>query len=370
MSHELLFDVDTGDASIVYVGDVPWHGYGFQVTEISAVEAMQKIGSDFRIEKVQNVCLNPFNDDITVVEAYTLWRPPLPKYGLDAEVIGQVGADYVPINTDEIAAGLDAKNGDEPPVTKLWPVVSHGVVSAGTRVFFSLAGGEFEINGNPVVLFVNLRDNKMGTGAFDISVGGIRMICRNTFDAAGSSNLISANIRHTGNAATEVNERLKLIAQAQKAMNKTEEVCKEMAETQLTDEDVATLLEKTYPMKRPTPKFRLAKELEDDPKGAEIFRRIHGIELASFLKSQESGEDLTMTYRAGVVDEMNAYNSQDKNEAHGSAWAYFNAVTSYVDHVQVIRGSDESRALYKGFGKGADAKIRAYSACAALAEKN
>jgi Domain of unknown function (DUF932) len=368
MSHEILFRQDTGAASLVYVGEIPWHGFGFQVERITAVEAMELIGSDYRIEKVQNVCLSPYDGEIEVVNAYTLWKPPLPMYGLPAEVIGQVGEDYVPIHTDDVARGLDATNGDEPPVTDRWPVVSHGIVSGGTRVFFSLNGGEFEVHGNPVVCFVNIRDVKSGNGAFDISVGGVRMICRNTFEAAGSSALISANVRHTGNATNEINERLKLIAQAQKAMGRMEDECKQMAEVRLTDDDVQTLLEKTFPQKRPTPKFRLAKELETDPKGAEIFRRIHGVELASFLQQQDSGEDLIATYRAGVVDEMNLYNSLDTNEAHGSAWAYFNGVTAYVDHTQLVRGSDESRALYKGFGKGAEAKIRAYAACVDMAK--
>src|SRR5215471_13829867 len=154
MSHELLQDVESGAYSIVYTGDVPWHGYGFKVEKITAVEAMELIGSDFEIRKQQNVCLSPFDDSITVVEAYTLWRPPLPKYGLDAEVIGQVGQDYVPILTRDIAEGLDAKNDGEKAVTDLWPVTTHGLVSSGTRVFYSLEGGEFEINGNPVILFV------------------------------------------------------------------------------------------------------------------------------------------------------------------------------------------------------------------------
>jgi len=316
------------------------------------------------------VCLSPYTNEITVVESYTLWRPPLPKYGLDAETIGNVGKDYTPIHTDEIARGLDAKNGDEPPVTDRSPVVSHGIVSGGTRVFYSLDGGFFKVKGCDVACYVNLRDNKMGTGAFDISVGGVRMICKNTFDAAGSSALISANIRHTTNAPNEVNERLKLIHQAQKALGRMEDECNLMADCRLSDDDVAHLLAKTYPEKRPTPKFRLAKELESDPNGADIFRRLHGVELKSFLESFDNGEDSVATYRAGVIDEWNAFNGDDINEAKGSAWAFFNGVTSYVDHRQVMRGSDEARALYKGFGKGADAKIRAYAACVDLATKN
>lgn len=374
MSHELLFVPGTEPrvASIIYTGKTPWHGFGIAHTskKLKALEAVEEIGSAYEIVKVQNVCPHPdgVSEEFMFTSGYTLWRPPLSKYGLNEwDEFGQVSEDYVPISTAMVAALLDAKGDDGKAITDRWPVATHGIVSRGTRVFFSLDGGTFTVAGEDVQGYVNVRDVKTGKGTFDISVGGTVMVCRNTFDQAGSNRWVSADIRHVGDIEHEIRVRLAMIAEAQDAMNRMKDELNLMADTRLSDKDVKMLLEKTYPGKTPTRTFQLAKSLEASGK-EEMFKKLYGVDLTAYLAQKADQEDNVMIYRAGVATAWDEYNGNDERKAHGTAWAFHNAVTGYVDHQMAVRGTDESRAVNRAFGKGNEAKSRAYAACVQLAK--
>lgn len=182
MAHDLNFE--NGEASLVYVGDVPWHGLGTRLESAPATaqEAITAAHLDWQVE------LRPvyaggkgmfYNipSRQAVVRADQWGQENCPVYGL-------VGPEYVPLQNRDAFTFFD-------------PVVGSGAVSyetagslgKGERVWVLArvkgAKGEFAIKGKDVVQkYLLLANGHDGRTAVRVRFTPVRVVCQNTLSFA------------------------------------------------------------------------------------------------------------------------------------------------------------------------------------------
>ena len=102
MSHNLM--IQNGEASMMYVGGVPWHGLGTALDKpATAEEAIQAARLDWQVKKLPLYASDGDN---------SLLRLPVPdKYAVAREnsldVLGVVGSSYTPVQNREAFAFFD-----------------------------------------------------------------------------------------------------------------------------------------------------------------------------------------------------------------------------------------------------------------------
>ena len=125
MSHNLM--IQNGEASMMYVGGVPWHGLGTALDKpATAEEAIQAARLDWTVKKLPLYASDGDN---------SLLRLPVPdKYAVAREnsldVLGVVGSSYTTVQNREAFAFFD-------PIVGKQAAVYHtaGALGKGERVW-------------------------------------------------------------------------------------------------------------------------------------------------------------------------------------------------------------------------------------------
>lgn len=184
MAHELNFE--NGEASLMYVGELPWHGLGTRLETApgTAQEAITAAHLDWEVE-LKSVYAGGKGMFYNVPSRQAVVRAD--KWGQeDCPVYGLVGSEYVPLQNRDAFTFFD-------------PVVGSGAVSyetagslgQGERVWVLAkvkgAKGEFAIKGKDVVQkYLLLSNGHDGRTAVQVRFTPIRVVCQNTLSFAFS----------------------------------------------------------------------------------------------------------------------------------------------------------------------------------------
>ena len=122
MSHNLL--IQNGEASMMYVGGLPWHGLGTRLDRpATAKEAIQAAHLDWQVRKLPLCAVDGL-----------LHLPVRDRYGVardgSLDVLGVVGRDYTPVQNREAFAFFD-------PIVGKNAAIYHtaGALGRGERVW-------------------------------------------------------------------------------------------------------------------------------------------------------------------------------------------------------------------------------------------
>ncbi len=182
MAHELNFE--NGEASMMYVGDVPWHGLGtrLETAPETAQEAITAAHLDWEVE-LRPIYAGGKGMFYNIPSRQAVVRTD--KWGQeDCPVYGLVGPDYIPLQNRDAFTFFD-------------PVVGSGAVSyetagslgKGERVWVlaKVTGpkGEFAIKGKDVVQkYLLLANGHDGRTAVRVRFTPVRVVCQNTLSFA------------------------------------------------------------------------------------------------------------------------------------------------------------------------------------------
>lgn len=192
--HELE-QTEDGKASMVYTGEVPWHGLGTVVPEgVTTKEALELSRANFNVEIGQLYT----GDNVPVQARFTYRKVVHPDGREEKQILGHhVGMEWHPLQNADAFAWFD------PFLTEgLCTIESAGVIRNGARVWVLAKIKQDPIEvvpGDVVDRYILLGNSHDGRAALSVGFTPIRVVCSNTLSAAINSDASKIiRIRHTG----------------------------------------------------------------------------------------------------------------------------------------------------------------------------
>jgi len=320
--------------TMMYAGDVPWHGLGCRVPEnVTSDEAIVCAGLDWEVEcrplYTKLCCKMPTFSE--VADAQAVVRK-------DTETaLGVVGSRYKPIQNREAFNFFDDVVGE-----KLAIYHTAGSLSYGRKVWILAQLPEDLVIGRDDVInqFLLLSTSHDGSGTLRMLFTPVRVVCQNTLNIAlqgGKGEGIA--IRHTENATRRAEDAVRSLKLARKYYKAFGDEARKMLKTRFSLEQMHMLSEVLF-------------EAKDDGNVP--------------TRTQNNRDKLLNLYEGGtgIVSDI-----------RGTEWAAFNAVTEYADHVRSTRTSDgitenEARLHANWFGSGALLKQNGYDAIKTISARS
>jgi phage/plasmid-like protein (TIGR03299 family) len=338
MAHELHFE--NGEAAMMYVGDVPWHGLGtrLETPPKTAEAAIRAARLDWEVG------LKP----VFAGEKGRFYRIPdrqavvrLDKWGEeDCPVYGLVGAGYTPLQNISAFEFFD-------------PVVGSGSVSyetagslgQGERVWVLAAvkgeKSQFAVKGIDVVQkYLLLSNGHDGRTAVQVRFTPVRVVCQNTLSYALKDKADLFRIYHDSRMHRRLDDAQEKVREILGHYDDIEKWCHQFAACEMVEKRLEQYLTGVFP--EPA-----RKRGQTDKSFAEAIIKVKGLR-----------DDTTRLFCEGK--------GNDVPGIRGTLWAAYNGVTELVDH-HWHYNSPWQRMNSVCFGDGERLKHRAFDqACAML----
>jgi phage/plasmid-like protein (TIGR03299 family) len=324
-----------GRREMAYTGETPWHGLGTRVEGLQSTEAMQ-----YAAGLTWTVSTRPVT--------YTGATGPLSADGQRAvarddndTLLGMVTDRYHPIQNTQAFECLDALVAEGAAI-----VETAGSIQGGKRVWALATLPEtFEVlPGDRVAPYVLVSWGHTGKHSLEVRLTPVRVVCNNTLDMA-TSGRAQVSIRHSANAKIRIEEARNALGLVRKQIKETQAAYATLAAQPVSRKDAKSYFETVFPAP-------VAPESPDKAEARtyqEKLDRWNGVQ-AEILKLYSTGKGLEIP---GVRD---------------TAWAAYNAVTEYVDHVYPItQAGTLSVARQESAAFGSYAAVKAEALSLALA---
>jgi phage/plasmid-like protein (TIGR03299 family) len=325
MAHNLA--TINGRTAMAYQGETPWHQLGTRFPSITSIDqALTGAALDWTV-RLEDLAL--------VSDGRKVSNKAVVRDG-DNTIIDIVSGSYKPIQNAE-AFGIFA-----PAVEKFGLTIeSAGALGKGERVWmlFRLPVDVAPVPGDDVRGYGLAITGHNGTQACEFRPTPIRVVCQNTLNAATGADVRGVrtskgqvfSIMHLGDVKTQVKQASALVERAMDAMKATGDTFASLAAKRLTPDQIKGYIESVFP--------------SEDGK----------ISDAIALKRAEVAR---LTWE-GVGAEL----AMSATDGQPNAWAVYNAVTEYFDHVLTGRAKSDKTAAVANrsaiFGAGADVKALA-----------
>lgn len=358
MSHNLMKDVMFGARFLGY-REAGWHQLGQVVQEkLTAREAVIKTRLDynvtledlfFRISEPDGSRTYPVDNQLAIV------RHPVDNNG-EYKVFGYVTDKYTPLSNLEIADYMDIV------IDKKWHLETVGALGDGETFFMTVYLGEYKMpNGDKIKQYLLVKDVKNGRTKIKFFVVNLRVVCQNTMLAAERTAGLKAEFIHREDIHTNLDFRLKFMAELKRAREDTQAGLITMFNTVLNDDLIKLVLERVYrDAKRPD-----RAKLTDTYKEDDIPVEYHEF-FRTAKKSQEVFEffeNRTQRMREGAMVLLNEFNTANPSVAN-TGYALYNAITELADWREGKSIQSASEGLM--FGDRASEKIRAWETILSL----
>lgn len=328
MSHEL--DFTTGQAAIAYRGNVPWHGYGFEMPANAPIETWLE-AAKLNWEVRQRPVWTQLNEDTPTTKIERMRALVRSDTG---DVLSVVGDKYKVVQPREVLEFFRDLVKDQG-----FEIETAGALAGGARVWALAKTGEsFKAGKDDAVaaylLLATSYDKKFATTA---QFTGIRVVCNNTMTIALNQG------EHQGDSTVfrvpHCTEFDAFSAKAQLGLlgggwQQYQTDVQKLVATPISKDDAI--------------KFFL--------------------ELSGFDKAKTLEEQTTVNYFTRKL--LTSYEhapGQQLTSADGTLWGVVNAVTHFTDHVRRARDRG-SRVNSSWFGPSAQMKRDAWDKAMELAE--
>ncbi len=310
-------EVVNGQASMVYHGDVPWHGLGKHFTRrLSVGEALKESGADYQVERWNMGYIEPKTEDLYAAEdVFACVRTD------NKEALGFVGKDYV------IVQNRDAFNFLSPIIEASEGVIeTMGVLGKGERAWalIKLPDHIVVTKRDEIGKYVLVYNGFNGKTKIRAKYTPIRVVCQNTLSMALAGIDTEVGIRHTTNVQSVLAEAHKVMGMANAVSTAITPVYQKMAATSITEAKLKEFIATLVPIAKDAKRTARAEAVR-----AEIMR----------LHEVGKGADFS----------------------RGTIWGAYNAVTEYVDHVFSGKNDADTRLNTIWWGAGEELKVAAFN---------
>jgi phage/plasmid-like protein (TIGR03299 family) len=313
---------------MAYFGTTPWHRLGTALTDgqhLSVEAAMRAAKLDWKV----------LEEDITTASGIAIKsRKALIRGTRTKAVLGIVGRDYAVLQNHEAFSVL------KPAVEQFGCTIeAAGALGRGDKVWMlaKLPEAMEPVPGDKVESYFLVSSGHNGYTPYVAKPTPIRVVCQNTLSAALSDRSCTVKLAHTRTDMEQFELVTILVSRLMDTMRKTSQSFAKLAATRFSAAQLEGYVRAVFSVPADT-------DLVDLPKRA-TFKVSSVLELAATGKGVEF--------------------------APQSAWAAYNAVTEFVDHVRSI-GTKSERVLKAAdksalFGPAAQLKQRALSLALAAA---
>lgn len=325
MAHELNFQ--NGQASMMYVGEAPWHGLGTKLDKpATAAEAIAAAGLDWRVAKhplyaIAGHVVLPVENKFAIVREDLWGKPKCPVYGI-------VGSDYTPLQNREAFAFFD------PIVNEKNAAIYHtaGALGEGERVWvLAKLPSDIHVIGEDIAnKYLLLSNSHDGNSSVQIKFTPIRVVCQNTLTMALSEGP-AIRVPHTKDLQARLKQAERALGLINARFDELEKSFRAMVAVSMDSNKLTEYLQLVFPDPRDVENERALKRAQEN--------RL----LGECLFSEGQGNQLE-----GVT---------------GTLWAAYNGVTELIDHRATAQPGDR-RLESVWFGNGYLAKARAFKVAA------
>jgi phage/plasmid-like protein (TIGR03299 family) len=301
--------------SMMYVGEVPWHGLGKPVLELAtAKEAITEAGLDWE------VILTPVEQNIDGTRIAIPNKRSV-RRDSDNKSLGIVSPGYFPVQNHEAFTFFDSivDSGEAKYETA-------GSLSGGQMVWMTAKVGEsIQIAGDDAhdlyLLLVNKHD---GTGALKIVTTLVRAVCKNTVTAGIRQNKTQWSINHRKPLEGRIAEARGALQMSFKYVDAFDKEVQKMIEAEIN---------------------------------ADAFRSI----LVDVLPDQKFATEKKVN---AIVDLFETSDTIVGTSAEGNVWGASNALSQYLSHRDAR--SEDARMTHNIFGQGAQLRNQVHDRLMAL----
>ncbi|RPI13934.1 MAG: DUF932 domain-containing protein [Ignavibacteriae bacterium] len=310
--------MENGKASVMYYGDVPWHGLGTKLmSPATSKEAIVAANLNWNVVKI------PLFAKTRVFTNIKDLRAMITDRDLNSDtpnILGTVGKNYTPVQNTEAFAFFDSIVGGE-------KAIYHTAGSLNNnKVIWILARlpGEIKVIGdditNKYLLLCNSHD---GSSSVQIKFTPVRVVCSNTLTAALMDGY-TIKIKHSNNVLERLKQSKQTLGIIENGYKYIGQIFKEMVMTRMSKERMHKYFTAVFP------------DMKDEK--ATYYNR----------KNRTAVEKLSEI----------GYGTDIKG-VKGTLWGAYNAVTEFVDHKPNQLTPDKQ--LYNiWFGSADSVKRRAF----------
>lgn len=329
MAHEIETFED-GTAAFFSAREVPWHRLG-TVTDgaLTVQEALKVAQLDWTVYKsddpVQVPVLTP--NGVQMVDypgRYMTYRDH-PKLGLQG--LGVVGEVYTVIQNEEAFDFLNAL-ADESGAT----IETAGSLLGGSQVFVTMkmpnsivvAGAQDQVD-----FYLMATTSHDGSLAFTAAVTPIRVVCKNTQRLALGSAQSTWRLKHTTNVVGKVQQAREALGLTFRYQVAYEKAVDALVNTPFAEREVDAFLDTLFPVSKDASVWQVA-------------------------RTQATRDEVRALYHAPTQD-----------NARGTRWAAYSAITEWADWVRPVRGKDKDEDVVRAervlLGAANSIKDKAYA---------
>ena len=225
--------------SIMYVSNeennrfVPWHGLGTAVEEApTSADAIRLAGLDWTVESKPI-----FTDSGIEIPGYKA-----NTRDLDGSVLGIVSDRYKIVQNSEAFDFTDSLIGEG------CKYETAGSLLDGRKIFLLARMPERDILGDQVDPYICFTNNHNGTGAIQVCMTPIRVVCQNTLNLALGQASRKWSTRHIGDMQSKLAEAKYTLQLANDYMDNLAVTADQLAHTKVTEEQVMKILDELFPV--------------------------------------------------------------------------------------------------------------------------
>lgn len=345
MAHEITIR-SNGVAEAAFALEPAWHGLGAVLDHpMTSAEAITAAGLDWQVIQRPVGVQIPVTIDTPEGEVDTARWAPISDMVANCRsdnnhFLGTVSPKlYKVVQNTEAFAFLDGLIADHEMTYE-----SAFSLSGGKKVCLlgRLPKVDTVVKGDDALRYVLLSLHHDGTGAIKFGPTSVRVVCANTYALAlGEGNIRELSISHMGNVAAKLDKARHILNLANEQFDEHAETCRKLAEARMKRDDWEACLDIMCPIPD-----------ERDPE-------------YSNLRAQR----IAKTREA--IREAFANERQTLKGVKGTAWAAYNAVSEYIDHLPRLGATRERKAEARFnvclYGAGRDMKQRAFEAACRFA---
>lgn len=236
MSHNINFNERTGQHSFFSVKEKAWHGLGQIIDQFpNSAEALRFAGLDYEVVKRPNIHRLDNGIEIISDNSFYSYRPDT------GAVLGdKLGNDYEVIQNVEAFAFFDAIVGGDGIQFE-----TAGALGKGERIFITAKLPEYIKVGNNDLIeqYLFLTTSHDGYGSITAAFTPVRVVCRNTLNAALKNQSNCIKIRHTVNAKERLEQAHKLMGISNTLSAQLETIFNRWTRVQINDPEVKKLIQ-------------------------------------------------------------------------------------------------------------------------------